>query len=167
MLLSNRAGIECLRKTGRPMLYAWWTFGLIFLGGLVFGPAVQWYAFGDAWTGFPFGIDLTDNKTLIAAIFWVLALILGRNERKAKIFVLTASIVTIIIFSIPHSLLGSELDYKTNKVIQANCIKLNKVARSIHFNETYALLGKRSGEHENFRKNGSGSFGFQFKLGKI
>ena len=61
MIFSNRAGLECLRKQAKPMKLAWWTFGLMFLGGMVFGPIVQWYAFGDAWTGVPFGIDLTDN----------------------------------------------------------------------------------------------------------
>jgi len=32
---------------------------------------VQHYAFGQLWTGVPFGWDLTDNKTLLAALAWV------------------------------------------------------------------------------------------------
>jgi len=37
------------------------------------GPLVQLNAFGDLWTGWPFGGDWTDNKTLFAFIFWVIA----------------------------------------------------------------------------------------------
>ena len=44
------------------------TMGSLFLGGMLLGPIVQNFAFGDYWTGIPFGWDLTDNKTLLAAI---------------------------------------------------------------------------------------------------
>ena len=119
MLFSNRAAFECFQKNGSPMKYAWWTFVLLFIGGMLFGPIVQWYAFGDPWTGFPIGIDLTDNKTLISMFFWILALSLGRkNAHRARIFVLIAAIITLVIFSIPHSLLGSELDFQSRKVVQ-------------------------------------------------
>jgi hypothetical protein len=40
---------------------------------MILGPVVQYYAFGEFWTGVPFGWDLTDNKTLVAVIFWALA----------------------------------------------------------------------------------------------
>ena len=39
---------------------------LLAVGGFILGPLVQNYAFGELWTGVPFGWDLTDNKTLIA-----------------------------------------------------------------------------------------------------
>ena len=35
--------------------------------------AVQKAAFGAYWTGFPFGYDLTDNKTVLMWLAWVLA----------------------------------------------------------------------------------------------
>ena len=97
--------------------FIWITLALLILGGLFFGPIVQKYAFGFYWTGIPFGWDLTDNKTLIAFIFWVYAVIRNmKHENKNSVFV--AAIVTLIIFSIPHSMFGSQLDYSTGKMTQ-------------------------------------------------
>ncbi len=111
MLFSTRTGIEALRKDGNTRKLTLWTAGLMFGGGMILGPLVQKFAFGEWWTGFPFGFDLTDNKTLIAMIVWAIAVIAGRKGKQAKGWVLAASIVTLVIFLIPHSLLGSELDY--------------------------------------------------------
>ena len=97
--------------------YVWITVGLLILGGLFFGPIVQKYAFGFYWTGIPFGWDLTDNKTLIAFVFWIYALAMN-FKKENKLSVVVASIVTLIIFSIPHSLFGSQLDYSTGKMVQ-------------------------------------------------
>ena len=111
MLFSTRAGIEALNPAGNPRKLALWTAGLLLVGGFILGPLVQKFAFGEWWTGFPFGYDLTDNKTLIAVIIWIFALIAGRKGKPARGWILAAAIVTLIIFLIPHSLLGSELDY--------------------------------------------------------
>lgn len=112
MLWSNRAGLEGLSPTGDPRKQTLWALALMALGGLVFGPLVQWYAFGAFWTGFPVGYDLTDNKTLIAAVAWLLAFAFGRRNRgHARWWAVGAAVVTLIIFSIPHSVLGTELDY--------------------------------------------------------
>lgn len=111
MLLSTRAGIEALDPKSNPRKYALWAAGLLFVGGIIFGPLVQKFAFGPFWTGFPFGNDLTDTKTLIAMIVWIAAVIAGRKGRPARGWVLGASILLLVIFLIPHSLLGSELDY--------------------------------------------------------
>lgn len=111
MLFSTRAGIEALNPKGNPRKLALWTTGLLLVGGFILGPLVQKFAFGDLWTGFPFGYDLTDNKTLIAMIGWIVALIAGRRGKPARWWVLGASILLMAVFLIPHSLLGSELDY--------------------------------------------------------
>jgi hypothetical protein len=111
MLFSVRTGIEALRPKSNPRQLALWTTGLLFVGGLILGPIVQKFAFGTLWSGFPLGFDLTDNKTLIAFTGWVVALIAGRKGRPARGWVLAASILLLVIFLIPHSLLGSELDY--------------------------------------------------------
>lgn len=111
MLFSTRAGIEALNPKGNPRKLALWTTGLLFVGGFILGPLVQKFAFGDLWTGFPFGTDLTDNKTLIAMIGWIAALIAGRGGKPARWWVLGASILLMAVYLIPHSLLGSELDY--------------------------------------------------------
>ncbi len=115
MLFSTRAGIAALDKKSNPRKYALLATGLLIVGGLILGPVVQKFAFGELWTGFPVSTDLTDNKTLIAVIGWIVAVIAGRGGKPARKWVLWASILLLVVFLIPHSLLGSELDYsKTN-----------------------------------------------------
>lgn len=113
MLVSNRAGITIIDKLSNPRKYALWAAGLLFVGGLILGPLVQKYAFGAFWTGFPFGHDLTDNKTLIAMIGWVAALIAGRHGKPARWWVFGAAVLTMAVYLIPHSMMGSELDYSS------------------------------------------------------
>ncbi|MEN8153213.1 MAG: hypothetical protein ABFR75_04260 [Acidobacteriota bacterium] len=108
-----RTGFEALRKNGNYLWMVNWTLGIVIIGGLILGPIVQKYAFGDLWTGFPFGYDLTDNKTLFAFIFWLAAFLL---KKKSRWWVVTASIMMIVVYLIPHSALGSELDYETGKM---------------------------------------------------
>jgi hypothetical protein len=111
MLLSTRAGMAALDRKANPRRFALWTAVLLFVGGFILGPIVQKLSFGAWWTGFPLGFDLTDNKTLIALIGWIAALIAGRGGKPARGWVLGAAILMLIIFMIPHSLFGSELDY--------------------------------------------------------
>ncbi len=111
LLFSTRAGIEALDPKSNPRKYALWTAALLFVGGMILGPLVQKFAFGQLWTGFPFGTDLTDNKTLIAMLGWLAALIAGRKGKPARGWVLGASVLLLVIYLIPHSLFGSELDY--------------------------------------------------------
>ena len=117
MLLANLAGIMAIFKHRKFRFYSNATFVLLILGGLVFGPWVQWHAFGEAWAGVPFGWDLTDNKTLIAAIFWLVA-VLGNRKKERPALTIVASLVMLIIFSIPHSMFGSELNPETGEIIQ-------------------------------------------------
>ncbi len=109
LLFSIRAGLEALSRSGRPQPLALLAFIFLFLGGLVLGPIVQKYAFGAWWTGFPVGRDLTDTKTLVALVFWGIAVVMGRKGRPARGWYLAASLLTLGVFFIPHSLLGSEL----------------------------------------------------------
>lgn len=111
MLFSTRAGLAALDRKSHPRKLVLWTVALLFVGGFIFGPLVQKYAFGAWWTGFPLGFDLTDNKTLIAMAGWVAAFVAGRKGEPARSWVLAASGLMIIIFLIPHSLFGSELKY--------------------------------------------------------
>ena len=113
LLLAFRTGLEALRKDGRWQKWVPWTLAVVFSGGLLLGPLVQKYAFGALWTGFPLGRDLTDSKTLIAVVFWLAAFLL---RRKSRWWTLAATVLMIAVYLIPHSLLGSELDYKTGKV---------------------------------------------------
>ena len=111
MLFSTRTGLEFFKKEPVYNKLVYWTFGLLILGGMIFGPIMQKYAFGAFWTGVPFGIDLTDNKTLIAVIGWVIALIAMKKSPDPKKWIIFASILMFIVYLIPHSVLGSELDY--------------------------------------------------------
>lgn len=111
MVFSNVAGLECLRPGGNPRRAAWWALGLIVWGGLIFGPLVQKAAFNAYWTGIPFGYDLTDNKTLIGVAAWILAAWGMRGGRQGRWWILAASLVTLVVFAIPHSVWGSELDW--------------------------------------------------------
>jgi len=111
MLLSTRAGLAALDRRSNPRRLAVWTALFLFVGGFILGPLVQKFAFGAWWTGFPLGFDLTDNKTLIAMVGWVAALVAGRGGKPARGWVVGAAVLMLVVFMIPHSLLGSELKY--------------------------------------------------------
>jgi hypothetical protein len=111
MLFSTRTGIEALIRGQNTYIYTIWTIVLLFFGGLVLGPIVQYYAFGAYWTGWPFGGDLTDNKTLFALIIWVIAFFKLRKNPENRLWPVLASIVMLLVYLIPHSVLGSEIDH--------------------------------------------------------
>jgi len=115
MLFSTLAGLFALAKKEQYRLYGWITLVLLILGGFIFGPIMQYQAFGDAWTGIPFGWDLTDNKTLVAIAGWVTAVISNRKKYRPRDYVI-AAILLLVIYSIPHSLMGSEYDYSKGEV---------------------------------------------------
>ena len=87
----------------------------LFVGGFILGPLVQHAAFGPWWAGFPYGTDLTDNKTLISFIFFLAALATMKWKYN-KWVVCLAVLMMIIVFSIPHSTYGSEYDYTTQQL---------------------------------------------------
>jgi hypothetical protein len=81
------------------------------------GFAMNWYTFGTIWEAFPFGKDITDNKSQIIFLAWLLILILfkgslfGKSDNKnlvgSKLYfpaVSIAFLVMLIIYAIPHSL---------------------------------------------------------------
>jgi hypothetical protein len=110
MLLALRTGLEVLRG-GAPGRLLLATVGSFLLGAFVLGPAVQWYAFGVLWSGFPFGYDWTDNKVVVELAAWIAAAALARNPARARAAVLAAVAVTLLVYFIPHSIFGSEYDY--------------------------------------------------------
>ncbi|MDD2563239.1 MAG: hypothetical protein PHU27_03360 [Salinivirgaceae bacterium] len=114
-LLSIATLFRIILNQGSYKLTALLTLISLALGGLVFGPIVQNYAFGHYWTGFPFGYDLTDNKTLLVFIIWAIALFANRKKEN-KVWIVFAIVSMIIINSIPHSTMGSELNRETGSV---------------------------------------------------
>ncbi|MBN1387401.1 MAG: hypothetical protein JW965_03085 [Bacteroidales bacterium] len=117
MLLSTLAGLMAIGKHKSYRKWGIWTFIVLIIGGMVLGPLVQYHAFGAAWTGIPVGWDLTDNKTLIAVIFWAIA-VFGNIKKKRSGLTILASFILLLVYTIPHSLFGSELDYESGEIIQ-------------------------------------------------
>lgn len=117
MLFSTAAGLMSVVRYPSYKKYAVWTLAFFITGGMILGPIVQKFAFGDLWTGVPFGWDLTDNKTLIALLFWILAVIMNRKKEK-PFYTALAAFVLLLVYSIPHSMFGSELDYSSGQVTQ-------------------------------------------------
>jgi hypothetical protein len=123
MLFSTLAGLMSIVKYPQYKKYSVWTLILFIIGGFALGPAVQYFAFGEWWTGIPFGWDLTDNKTLIALVFWILAVVMNRKKDR-PLYTLLAAFVLLLVFSIPHSLFGSELNYSSGHVTQGIILNL-------------------------------------------
>lgn len=115
MLLSNATGLIAIFRAGDYKRLMLLTIIFYVLGGFVFGPIVQKFAFDAYWTGWPNGQDLTDNKVLFAMIPWLLAWI-GNLKRDRRWLVIVAAIGMLVIFLIPHSMNGSELNYETGQV---------------------------------------------------
>jgi hypothetical protein len=117
MLLSNLSGALAIGNRPAYKKYTNYSLFALFIGGMVLGPIVQKFAFGELWTGIPFGFDLTDNKTLIAFVFFLLA-VLGNLKKDRKYLTILASVILLIVYSVPHSLYGSTLNTATGKVVQ-------------------------------------------------
>jgi len=114
--LSIRTGFEAYYRGNKVKIFTILTIVSLILGGFVFGPLMQKFAFGEYWTGWPmkgiFNIaDLTDTKTFIALIFWGIAVWACYKRPESRKWQITASIVLMVVYLIPHSLLGSEIDY--------------------------------------------------------
>lgn len=118
MMLGNLAGLMAIFKHPKYKYYTNITLITLFIGGLILGPWVQLYAFGELWAGVPFAWDLTDNKTLLAFAFWLLAFFANRKKER-PLYTVLAAVVMLAIYSIPHSMYGSELDPETGEIIQA------------------------------------------------
>jgi len=116
VLFGIRCGLAALFEPQRIRPLAWITFAGMTLGGMILGPLVQKYAFGAFWTGVPFGYDLTDNKMLIMWLVWLAACAtLGfksqAGQRAGRPAVIAAALIMIVVYLIPHSMHGSQLDY--------------------------------------------------------
>ena len=103
MMFSTRTAFELFNPQEKIKKLAEWTIVLLFIGGFPLGFLMNHFAFGQMWGGIPFGNDITDNKTLIAFIGWVVAYIMIRKKEQPKLFALLAAILMIIVYAIPHS----------------------------------------------------------------
>lgn len=116
VLVGMRAGLAAAFEPRAVRPLAWTALGLMTVGGMVLGPVVQKHAFGEYWTGFPFGYDLTDNKVLVMWLVWLAACAVlgwgGAVGRRSRAAVGLAALVMMAVYLIPHSAQGSELDYE-------------------------------------------------------
>lgn len=121
VLVGMRTGLGALFAPQGIRTLTWVTLIGMTVGGLVLGPFVQKYAFGAYWTGFPWGYDLTDNKLLIMWLAWVVAAsVIGTGAKKtgakkkatrSRVAVAIAAVCMVVVYLIPHSMRGSELDF--------------------------------------------------------
>lgn len=115
LLVGLRAALGAVAAPAALARLAAVALAALTLGGMVLGPFVQKAAFGAYWTGFPFGGDLTDNKTLLMWLAWLAACAVLRWRGAGgagRAAVVLAAVVTIGVYLVPHSLRGSELDYR-------------------------------------------------------
>lgn len=107
-------GAEGKRGTVKSMR---WVLALSFLGGWPLGFILNYQAFGPLWEGIPFGWDITDNKTQIMFILWLVCGVLvsgsffGWKEDKdiigprgLAIAVLVSFVVSLVLYLVPHSI---------------------------------------------------------------
>ena len=106
------------------------TIIFLLIGGFVLGPIVQKYSFGQFWTGWPLGEDLTDNKVLAALIAFLVAWFL-REKSYGRWLAVAASLVMLAVYLIPHSMNGSELDPTTGEVGTGSLLAFTGIRLSI------------------------------------
>ena len=104
MLFSLRAGLESFMPEPAYTRLVLWTLGFLVLGGFVFGPLMTRYAFNLWWTGWPVGSDMTDNKTLLALLGWIVAAAGLKWSKSGREWILAAAALMLAIFLIPHSI---------------------------------------------------------------
>ena len=106
IIFGIRAGLSAAFNESSMRKWTMVAFFSMTVGGMMLGPIVQKYAFGEYWTGFPFGGDFTDNKMLIMWVVWALALaIIGfkpkKKENVSRAAVLVAAVVMTAVYLIP------------------------------------------------------------------
>jgi len=109
-----KRGKSTLKKS---VLFSLLTFIFLFSGFFILGCALNYFAFGVMWEAFPFGHDVTDNKSQIILLSWLVTLflvkgtILGKNpsknlvsEKTYSTMVIISLVVTVLMYLIPHSI---------------------------------------------------------------
>ncbi len=94
-----------------------WVLLFSFLGGVPLGFVLNSQRFGPIWEAFPFGTDITDNKTQLVIIFWIIVAAMswksftcrrtGRDAVSPGVYataVIIASVLSLFLYLVPHSL---------------------------------------------------------------
>lgn len=120
MVLAGLYAIDLLRGLGgkrSTAIMVRWLMIFIFIGGWPLGFILNRQRFGPVWEGFPFGWDVTDNKTQIMLVIWIVTILLARGsffgigkekdlvgEAGFARAVILSLVLSLAIFLIPHSL---------------------------------------------------------------
>jgi hypothetical protein len=120
MAMSFLAAIEILRgreDKKNAVCAARWVLASTFIGGWPLGFLLNYQTFGMLWEGFPFGYDVTDNKTQVIFILWLVSLLLswgsfiGKGEEKDRLgrkafalAIVACFVVSLALFILPHSI---------------------------------------------------------------
>ena len=120
MVMSFLAAIEILRgreDKRNAVRAARWVLATSFIGGWPLGFLLNYQTFGTVWEGFPFGYDVTDNKTQVIFILWLVSLFLawgsfiGRGEEKDRLgrkafalAIVACFVISLALFVLPHSI---------------------------------------------------------------
>lgn len=86
-----------------------------FLASIPLGMLVAYQTYGQLWTGFPVGGDLTDNKSLAILVYWAVCAVLFRGSLWRKdpsqdllpmvtlpYVHLAGTVITVLLFLLPH-----------------------------------------------------------------
>jgi hypothetical protein len=120
MTMSFLAAIDILRgreDKKNAVRAARWALVTSFIGGWPLGFLLNYQTFGTIWEGFPFGYDITDNKTQMIFVLWLASLLLawgsftGTGEEKDRLgrrawalSIVACFIVSLALFILPHSI---------------------------------------------------------------
>ena len=105
-------GRDSLRQASVSVLL---TFFAGLIGGIIIGIEVTHEVFGGSgWGGWPLGNDITDTKTEIFLLFWMIAMVFGWGGLSGRklaisnntfgIMIMISFIITLAAFLVPHSL---------------------------------------------------------------
>lgn len=116
-LLAVLSAVDAVKGKGevkKSIRYSLWTVIVSFIGGFPLGYLVAYMAFGVGWSGIPLGWDITDNKTVILFLFWLVTFFLARKGLKGERMAISDGLyvaltivslaVTILAFMVPHSI---------------------------------------------------------------
>jgi hypothetical protein len=94
-----------------------WVLICSFVGFVPLGMLLNHETIGTLWEGFPFGRDITDNKTQVIFVLWLVSLLLvrgsfiGGGEEKDRLgpapfawAIIVSFLVSLALFIVPHSI---------------------------------------------------------------
>lgn len=55
------------------------------------------------------------NKVLLSLLAWGIAAYMNRGTRRSRMAVFAAGVMTLLVYFVPHSVFGSEYDFRTGK----------------------------------------------------